>query len=198
MGLKFCTLNFTQKILPTPRRPPAMLEMHIGHTIIGLVHFSWNLTMHSAAQWVWQSVACMLNDRHKFETGTSYIIFQCNCLSKSHDSSVSIVLGYGLDNQDSRVRFLAGAGNFSLHHHVQNGSGGYQASYPMGTRGSFPGVKAAWEWSWPLAFIYCRGQKMCGTVLPLPQYAFMAWCLVKHRDNFTFTFTCNCLSMWNT
>jgi len=22
--------------------------------------------------------------------------------------------------------------------------------------------------------------------LPLPQYAFMAWCLVKHRDNFTF------------
>jgi len=23
---------------------------------------------------------------------------------------------------------------------------------------------------------------------PLPQYVFMAWCLVKHRDNFTFTF----------
>jgi hypothetical protein len=22
----------------------------------------------------------------------------------------------------------------------------------------------------------------------LPQYVFMAWCLVKHRDNFTFTF----------
>jgi len=22
-----------------------------------------------------------------------------------------------------------------------------------------------------------------------PQYTFMAWCLVKHRDNFTFTFT---------
>jgi len=22
-----------------------------------------------------------------------------------------------------------------------------------------------------------------------PQYAFVAWCLVKHRDNFTFTFT---------
>jgi len=21
-----------------------------------------------------------------------------------------------------------------------------------------------------------------------PQYVFMAWCLVKHRDNFTFTF----------
>jgi hypothetical protein len=24
--------------------------------------------------------------------------------------------------------------------------------------------------------------------LHFPQYAFMAWCLVKHRDNFTFTF----------
>jgi len=23
----------------------------------------------------------------------------------------------------------------------------------------------------------------------LPQYAFMVWCLVKYRDNFTFTFT---------
>jgi hypothetical protein len=30
---------------------------------------------------------------------------------------------------------------------------------------------------------------MCGALPPLPQYVFMAWCLVKHRDNFTFTFT---------
>jgi hypothetical protein len=27
------------------------------------------------------------------------------------------------------------------HHRVQNGSGAHPASYPMGTRGSFPGVK---------------------------------------------------------
>jgi len=27
---------------------------------------------------------------------------------------------------------------------------------------------------------------MSGAMLPLPRYAFMAWCLVKHRDNFTF------------
>jgi len=31
---------------------------------------------------------------------------------------------------------------------------------------------------------------MRGAISLLPQYAFMAWCLVKHRDNFTFTFTC--------
>jgi hypothetical protein len=29
---------------------------------------------------------------------------------------------------------------------------------------------------------------MRGAVSPVPQYAFMAWCLVRHRDNFTFTF----------
>jgi hypothetical protein len=29
---------------------------------------------------------------------------------------------------------------------------------------------------------------MSGDVPPLPQYAFMAWCSVKHRDNFTFTY----------
>jgi hypothetical protein len=26
---------------------------------------------------------------------------------------------------------------------------------------------------------------MRGAILPLPQYVFMAWCLVKYRDNFT-------------
>jgi hypothetical protein len=53
------------------------------------------------------------------------------------------VLGYGLDDWGSKVRFLVGAGNFSLHHHVQNGSGAQPASHCMGTRGSFPGGKAA-------------------------------------------------------
>jgi hypothetical protein len=60
---------------------------------------------------------------------------------KSHDSSVGIALGYGLEDRGSRVQFCAGAGNFSLHHRVQNGSGAHPASNPMGTKGSFPGVK---------------------------------------------------------
>jgi hypothetical protein len=58
-------------------------------------------------------------------------------------NSVGIALGYGLDDQGSRVRFLAGAGNFSLHHRLQNDSGAHPASYPMGTRSSFPWGKAA-------------------------------------------------------
>jgi hypothetical protein len=61
----------------------------------------------------------------------------------SRDSSVGIALGYSLDDLDSKVRFPAGAGNFSLRHRVQNGSGAHPASYPMGTRGSIPGGKAA-------------------------------------------------------
>jgi hypothetical protein len=52
-------------------------------------------------------------------------------------------ISYGLDDRGSRVRFPAGAGNFSLHHGVQNGFGAHPASYPMGTSGSFPGDKAA-------------------------------------------------------
>jgi hypothetical protein len=63
---------------------------------------------------------------------------------KSRDSSVGIAIG---------VRFPAGAGNFYLNHRVQNGSGAHPASYPMGTRGSFPGCKAAGAWSWPLTSI---------------------------------------------
>jgi hypothetical protein len=68
-------------------------------------------------------------------------------LEISRDSSVGIALGYGPDDQGPRARFPAGAGNFSLHHRVQNGSGAHPASYRMGTRGSFPGGKAAGGWS---------------------------------------------------
>jgi hypothetical protein len=67
----------------------------------------------------------------------------CLLLVWSRDISVGIALGYGLDDRGSRVRFPAGDGNFSLHHGVQNDPAAHPASYPMGTRGSFPGGKAA-------------------------------------------------------
>jgi hypothetical protein len=41
----------------------------------------------------------------------------------------------------SRVRFPAGAGNFSFPHRFQNGSGAHPASYPMGNGALYPGVK---------------------------------------------------------
>jgi hypothetical protein len=55
----------------------------------------------------------------------------------------------GLQAGWSVFQVLAGSGN-SLHHHIQAGSGAHPASYPMGTRGSFPGDKASRVWSWPL------------------------------------------------
>jgi hypothetical protein len=39
------------------------------------------------------------------------------------------------------VRFPAGASDFSLLHSVQTGSGAHPYSYPIGTAGSFGGIK---------------------------------------------------------
>jgi hypothetical protein len=106
----------------------------------------------------------------------------------SRDSSVGIATGYWLDDWMIGIRFLKGAGNFSLRHHVHTDSGAHPASYPMGIGVSSPGGKAAGAWGWPLASIYSRGQRMRGAILSLPNYIFMAWCLVKHRESFTSTF----------
>jgi hypothetical protein len=76
-----------------------------------------------------------------FHAPTNFLFYGHLSKYMSRDSSVGIVLGYGLDDRGSRFRFPAGAGNFSLHHRVQNGSGASPASYPMGTRGLSLGVK---------------------------------------------------------
>jgi hypothetical protein len=79
------------------------------------------------------------------ENGLSFgpvIVFPTMTM-QSRDGSVSTALGYGLDDRGSSVRFPVEAGNFSLHHRVQNGSGAHPASYPTGTRDSFPVGKAA-------------------------------------------------------
>jgi len=39
------------------------------------------------------------------------------------------------------VRFLVGAGNFSLRHRVQTVPEAHPASYPLGAGRSYPGVK---------------------------------------------------------
>jgi hypothetical protein len=79
--------------------------------------------------------------------GVEVVVLDKTSGSNSRDSSVGIAVVYGLDDRGSRARFSAKAGNYSLHHRVQNGSGAHPASYPMGTRGSFPGGKAAGAWS---------------------------------------------------
>jgi hypothetical protein len=61
-------------------------------------------------------------------------------LSRYRDSSVAYgwVTGWMLGGG---VRVRAETWNVSLHHRFQTVSGAYPASYSMGTRGSFPGVK---------------------------------------------------------
>jgi hypothetical protein len=53
----------------------------------------------------------------------------------------------GLRDGWSRVPVPGGAGNISLHHRVQTGSGAHPASNPSGTRSSYPGGKVAGAWS---------------------------------------------------
>jgi hypothetical protein len=99
------------------------------------------------------------------------------------------------------ARFPAGAENFSLPHRVQTGSGAHPASHPMGSGAlslwiKWPGseadhstpsnaeVKNAWSYastppsSWRGAYL-------------ITGYNFMAWYLVKPKDNFTFFGTTN-------
>jgi hypothetical protein len=83
--------------------------------------------------------------------------------------------------------FRRGGGSFSLHHPVQNGSGAHPASYPMGTRGSFSGVKRPEleaDHSPPSAEVK-EWVELYFQSPNTPSWRGAQW---KHRDNFTFTF----------
>jgi hypothetical protein len=69
-----------------------------------------------------------------------FIIFLCE-----PGSSVSIVSGYGLDDQVIEVRSPAEANDFFSILCVQTDSGAHPASCTMGTGGPFPGAKARTE-----------------------------------------------------
>jgi len=78
-------------------------------------------------------------------------------------------------------------GIFSPHHIVQTGCGAHPASYPMSAGGFFPpGVK------WPVReadhpLPSSAEVNNAWSYISTPQYVLMAWCLIKHKDEFTFT-----------
>jgi hypothetical protein len=73
--------------------------------------------------------------------GSLYPICHYPNNTRSRGSSVSIVSDYRLDDRAIEVRSPTGA-DFSSSLCVHTGSEAHQASYPMGTGGSFPGGKA--------------------------------------------------------
>jgi hypothetical protein len=86
----------------------------------------------------------------------------------------------------SGVRVRTGAGNFSLHHRVQTGSGTHPASYPMGNRGSFPGVERPWreaDHSPPPSAEVKNAWSSSST----PNTPSWRGAQLKHRYDFTFT-----------
>jgi hypothetical protein len=86
----------------------------------------------------------------------------------------------GLRAGCSGVRIPAGSGNFSLHHCVQTGSEAHPASYPMGTRGFFPGVRRP-EREADL-HLQCWYQECVEIYFRSPN-AFMAWYSVKKANS---------------
>jgi hypothetical protein len=105
----------------------------------------------------------------------------------SRHSSVGIATAYGVDDWMIGIRFSAGAGNFTLRHRVQTGSGAHPASYPMDT-GLFPWGLSGRGVKLTIHLNLMSMSKNAWSYTYTPQYVFMSRYLVKHRDYFTFTF----------
>jgi hypothetical protein len=79
-------------------------------------------------------------------------MFETSTLSRvkgGRGSLVDIETGYELDDRGVGVQFPVVSRIFSSPHRPDI-FGVHPTSYPVGTRGSFPGGKAAGVWSWPL------------------------------------------------
>jgi hypothetical protein len=88
-----------------------------------------------------------LYDRRVF----GWLRFRYTCTGTGVAQSV-LWLDYGLDNRGVAVRFTAGESDFFVTS-AQTGSGTHPDSYLMSPRNSFPVVKAAGAWSWPMTSI---------------------------------------------
>jgi hypothetical protein len=62
-----------------------------------------------------------------------------------------------------------------------------------GYQGLVPWSKEVGAWCWPLTSIWCHGQGWWSLTSTLP-FIFMAWCLIRQRDNSTFTYWIECWS----
>jgi hypothetical protein len=98
---------------------------------------------------------------------------------------VVIALGYGLDDWSSTVRFPVGLGIFLFTTVSRTALGLTQPPIQWVPGALSLGVKRLGleaDHSPPSSVEVKNAWSYTST----PQYVFMAWCLVKHRDNFTF------------
>jgi hypothetical protein len=97
------------------------------------------------------------------------------------------MLGYGLDDRGSRFRFPAGGlGIFLFATVFRMAMGPTQPPIQWVAGALSLGVKRLRREAGhsPLS---SAEVKNAWSYISTPQYVFMAWCLVKHKDNFTFT-----------
>jgi hypothetical protein len=88
----------------------------------------------------------MFLTRSEYDRGVNTFSPEGRLFQVRQIAPVGIALGYGLDDRGSRARFPVAAGNFSLHHCVQNGSGAHPVSYPVGVPGALSlAVKRPWR-----------------------------------------------------
>jgi hypothetical protein len=92
----------------------------------------------------------------------------------SRDSSGGIATSYGLDGWGS---IPSRGSDFSLFISVQTGYGTHPVSCPMGTGGSFPGVKRS-EREVDHSPLSSAEVKNGEAATPLPD-VFMEWCLIN-------------------
>jgi hypothetical protein len=141
--------------------------------------FSYLMTLRNCIGYSASNGRINLNDG--FERGckrSSYILRYCLSI-RSRRSSVSIVTrlragGPGFNSRQGQWW------EFSSSPPHPDRLWGPPSPLSNWHRGLLQHSKAAGAWSWPKL-------RMRGAIPPLPKYVFMAWCLIKHRDNFTFT-----------
>jgi hypothetical protein len=90
---------------------------------------------------------------------------------------------------DDEVQFPARTGIFSLRHRVQTDAGAHPTSYEMVPGAFSQGVKQPGR-EVKNSPSSNSEVKNIWSYTSIPQYVFIAWCLIKNRGNFTFyTFT---------
>jgi hypothetical protein len=107
----------------------------------------------------------------------------------SCDSSVGIALRYGLDEWNLGLDSRRGLGIFLFTTASRTALGPTQLPIQWVSRALSLGVKRPGREADHLPPSIAEVKRKRGAIPPIPKYAFMVWCLVKNKDNFTFYLT---------